>query len=112
MKGAITLFQQVCEDVSTLCRKSNFYADRTSMTKSDKVRHSILKNVCTVYATTDIIKRLTTLLLSVSSLTMENDKNVNLTAKIPTLKRTAIPNKESVNMFNLINWKNPTGMYH
>ena len=55
MKGAITLFQQMCEDVNTLCRKSIFYADRTSMTKSDKVRHSIPKNVCTVYATTDII---------------------------------------------------------
>ena len=28
---------------------------------------------------------------------------------MPTLKRTAIPNKESANMFNLINWRNPTG---
>ena len=83
------------------------------MTKSDKVRHSILKNVCTVYATTDIILGADKhCLLSVSSLIMENDKNVNLTAKMPTLKRTAIPNKESVNMFNLINWRNPTGIYH
>ena len=84
------------------------------MTKSDKVRHSILKNVCTVYATTDIILGADKhCLLSVSSLIMENDKNVNLTAKMPTLKRTAIPNKESVNMFNLTQWmNNPTGMYH
>ena len=52
------------------------------------------------------------MLLSVSSLIMENDKNVNLAAKMPTLKRTAIPNKESINMFNLINWRNPTGKYH
>ena len=29
---------------------------------------------------------------------------------MPTLKRTAIPNKESVNMFNLTQWmNNPTG---
>lgn len=29
---------------------------------------------------------------------------------MPTLKRTAIPNKESINMFNLMQWmNNPTG---
>lgn len=73
------------EDVNTYYRKSNFYADRTSMTKSDKVRHSILKNVCTVYATTDIILGADKhCLLSVSSLTVENGKNVNLAAKMPT----------------------------
>lgn len=42
---------------------------------------------------------------------MENIKNVN-PFMYTTLKRTAIPNKVIVNMFNLINWRNPTGMYH
>ena len=46
MKGAITLFQQMCEDVKHIMSQIEIYADRTSMTKSDKVRHSILKNVC------------------------------------------------------------------
>ena len=45
------------------------------------------------------------------SLIMENNKKVRPYV-YTTLKRTAIPNKESVNMFNLVNWRNPTGMYH
>ena len=40
---------------------------------------------------------------------MENDKNVSL-FMYTTLKRTAITNKVSVNMFNLMQWmNNPTG---